>query len=350
MSVWEKQADQFIVDLKRRHIVGSFNTARTTAELIRTVVSTTKWHTAKALIDIVKSVGKKLIEAQPLEFTIGNIVRRILFIIREDYVSLRKATKESEVVRLDRAPSLYNMLGSEEQEEFTEPIRELKASIIEGINELIDELKNLYRNVADQAIEHIHSNEVIMTFGRSQTVSEFLKAAARKRKFEVIVAESGPSLAGQQAALELSQAGISTTLITDAAIFSMMARVNKVIIPTHAVMANGGLIAITGTHMLAVAAKHHSVPLMVCTGLYKLSPLYPNDQDTFNDFISPGSVVRFEDADEINDVHIDCPAYDYIPPELVDLFVTNIGGHNPSYIYRLLVEYYNPEDTLDDQP
>lgn len=74
----------------------------------------------------------------------------------------------------------------------------------------------------------IHSNEVIMTFGRSQTVSEFLKAAARKRKFEVIVAESGPSLAGQQAALDLSAAGISTTLISDAAIFAMMARVNKV--------------------------------------------------------------------------------------------------------------------------
>lgn len=67
-----------------------------------------------------------------------------------------------------------------------------------------------------------------MTFGRSQTVSEFLKAAARKRKFEVIVAESGPSLAGQQAALDLSAAGISTTLISDAAIFAMMARVNKV--------------------------------------------------------------------------------------------------------------------------
>jgi hypothetical protein len=42
-------------------------------------------------------------------------------------------------------------------EEFTEPIRELKASIIEGINELIDELKNLYRNIAEQAIERIKS-------------------------------------------------------------------------------------------------------------------------------------------------------------------------------------------------
>ena len=48
-------------------------------------------------------------------------------------------------------------------------------------------------NIAAQALDHIHSNEVIMTAGYSKTVEAFLKAAARKRKFEVIVTESAPS-------------------------------------------------------------------------------------------------------------------------------------------------------------
>jgi translation initiation factor eIF-2B subunit beta len=69
----------------------------------------------------------------------------------------------------------------------------LKSNILEGINELIEELGSLYKNIADQALDHIHANEVIMTYGKSRTVEEFLKAAARKRKFEVIVAESAPS-------------------------------------------------------------------------------------------------------------------------------------------------------------
>ena len=47
-------------------------------------------------------------------------------------------------------------------------------------------------NIAMQALEHIHSNEVIMTIGRSRTVEAFLKDAARKRKFHVIVAECAP--------------------------------------------------------------------------------------------------------------------------------------------------------------
>ena len=38
------------------------------------------------------------------------------------------------------------------------------------------------------------------------------------------------------------------------------------------------------------------------------------------------------------------PRCDKVPPELVDLFVTNTGPHHPSYVYRLLSELYAPED------
>lgn len=40
------------------------------------------------------------------------------------------------------------------------------------------------------------------------------------------------------------------------------------------------------------------------------------------------------------------PAYDYIPPNLVDLYITNMGGLQPSYIYRLLAEYYHRDDLI----
>lgn len=46
----------------------------------------------------------------------------------------------------------------------------------------------------------------------------------------------------------------------------------QVIIGTQTVLANGGLRAINGTHTLALAAKHHSTPLIVCAPMFKLSP------------------------------------------------------------------------------
>lgn len=148
-------------------------------------------------------------------------------------------------------------------------------------------------------------------------------------------------------AINLAKAKIKTTLISDVAIFAMMSRVNKVIIGTRTVMANGGLRAISGSHAVARAAKHYSVPVMVLLPLYKLSPLYlySHEQDGFNDHISPTQGV-INDANEslLEKIHVYNPVYDYVPPELVTLFITNTGGNAPSYVYRLLSELYHPDD------
>lgn len=46
-------------------------------------------------------------------------------------------------------------------------------------------------------------------------------------------------------------------------------------------------------------------------------------------------VLSFEVPDSLSDsVFL---TYSFVQ---VDLFITNSGGHNPSYIYRLLAEYY----------
>ena len=43
-------------------------------------------------------------------------------------------------------------------------------------------------------------------------------------------------------------------------------------------------------------------------------------------------------------VHIPSPAFDYVPPHLISLFVTDMGGYTPSYVYRLLAEFYDRND------
>ncbi len=200
----------------------------------------------------------------------------------------------------------------------------------EEIGTLIDEIKNVYSQIAEQAIEHIHAKEVIMTYGVSKTVIAFLKEAAKFRKFEVIVAESAPTYEGHTMANQLTELGIECTVITDSAVFAMMACVNKVIIGTHGVMANGGLIAHSGGLNIATAAKHYSVPVVVVAGLYKLCPLYAFDQDTFNEHVAPTQILKFEDdgSDRIDVVN---PAFDYIAPELVGLYITN---EYDTYIHR----------------
>jgi translation initiation factor eIF-2B subunit beta len=52
-----------------------------------------------------------------------------------------------------------------------------------------------------------------------------------------------------------------------------------VLVGAHAVLANGGVIAPAGVHLVALAAQRHSIPFVVLVGLHKLSPLFPHDPE-----------------------------------------------------------------------
>ncbi|KAF8395654.1 hypothetical protein HHK36_019604 [Tetracentron sinense] len=83
--------NEFVIKLKRRKVEGSHATARQTAELLRSAISQQRLpyrNQAGALIDAVNAVGEQLISANPVELAVGNIVRRVLHIIREEDLSL----------------------------------------------------------------------------------------------------------------------------------------------------------------------------------------------------------------------------------------------------------------------
>ncbi|XWS65524.1 hypothetical protein CRYUN_Cryun05aG0120500 [Craigia yunnanensis] len=86
--------NDFLSKLKKRKIEGSQATAKQTAELLRSVISQTRvpyTNQSAALIDSVKAVGERLIAANPVELAVGNIVRHVLHIIREEDLSMTTA-------------------------------------------------------------------------------------------------------------------------------------------------------------------------------------------------------------------------------------------------------------------
>ncbi|KAL2461143.1 NagB/RpiA/CoA transferase-like superfamily protein [Abeliophyllum distichum] len=428
--------NEFLIKLKKRKIEGSKATAKLTAELLRSFISQKRLpHTnqAGALIDAVKAVGEELIDANPVELAVGNIVRRVLHIIREEDLSLTTAAvgglslsaesdNEDDVDQGDhpalsaaavaaaarstlRPPSLQTLLedmphstavpqpsssggdseGKSKSADKNSMTRKLKHNVIEAVNELIQDISTCHELIAEQAVEHIHQNEVILTLGSSRTVTEFLCAAKeKKRSFRVFVAEGAPRYQGHALAKELAARGLQTTVITDSAVFAMISRVNMVIVGAHAVMANGGVIAPVGLNMVALAAQRHAVPFVVLAwgsqvlpcyvvllcnqaeltiSIEKmlaygniLCPLYPHNPEVLlNELKSPSELLDFGEFSDCLDfgcgsgsplLHVVNPAFDYVPPNLVSLFITDTGGHNPSYMYRLLADYYSADDLV----
>ncbi|KAI4339094.1 hypothetical protein MLD38_024070 [Melastoma candidum] len=400
--------NEFILKLKKRKIEGSQATARQTAVLLRSVISQQRipyTSQAAALIDAVRAVGEQLIAANPIELAVGNIVRRVLHIIREEDLSLTTAAIEglnvSSVSDDDgdtdkddtpglsaaalaaaarstlRPPSLQTLLedlpdssaiphtsssggdsdGKSKSADKSTRSRKLKHDVIEAINELIQDIDTCHDQIAEQAVEHIHHNEVILTLGSSKTVLEFLCAAKeKKRSFRVFVAEGAPRYQGHLLAKELVARGLQTTLITDSAVFAMISRVNMVIVGAHVVMANGGVIAPVGLNMVALAAQRHAVPFVVLAGCHKLCPLYPHNPEVLlNELRSPSELLDFGEFSDCMDfgygtgtplLHVVNPTFDYVPPKLVSLFITETGGHDPSYMYRLIADYYSADDLV----
>ena len=64
----------------------------------------------------------------------------------------------------------------------------------------------------------------------------------------MLVCETAPLFSGHATANILQKEGMQVSLVTDASVYSLMSRVDKVMISSTAIMANGGLIAASGAY------------------------------------------------------------------------------------------------------
>ncbi|KAG6468720.1 hypothetical protein ZIOFF_073413 [Zingiber officinale] len=91
--------------------------------------------------------------------------------------------------------------------------------------------------------------------------------------------------------------------------------------------------------------------------LLQLCPLYPHNPELLlNDFKCPSELLDFGEFSDCMDydgqlgdsppIRVENPAFDYVAPKLVSLFITDMGGHSPSYVYRLIADYYSAEDLV----
>ena len=125
-----------------------------------------------------------------------------------------------------------------------------------------------------------------------------------------------------------------------------MCRVNKVILSPLAVMADGGAICACGHMRIAAAAMEFSIPVLCIATTYMLTPIFAHTQDQLlNQLKSPSDILSYSTDYNVDSmVQVVVPSFDYLPPSNIAIYVTNNGSYQPSYIYRLLTECYDPVD------
>lgn len=351
----EALIEPVVLKLKRRQYKEAKESALAITHLLMRVISAARWNYISDLITLIRKVGLCLDRAQPREIVTGNIVRRVLAIIRDECETEEPGQNSTNGMM----SSMFSLLSTNDTENRHQNYMQLKkqtsdfrAIIIQGILDLEDEIANVSEGLETLSADLIHDNEILLTpTPTSDTVLQILIKARAKRKFSVLVTENYPNNieATHKFVKALTDNNIETILIPDSTVFAIMSRVGKVIVGSSAVFANGGCMSNSGVSNVVECAKEHRTPVFAVAGLYKLSPLYPFDRDDLIEVGNSCKVLNYGDYEAIENVDVIVnPLDDYISPEHIDIYITNIGGFAPSFIYRIVLDNYDPEDNSFD--
>ena len=76
---------------------------------------------------------------------------------------------------------------------------------------------------------------------------------------------------------------------------------------------------------------------------YKLTPLHPIDSSTYNELLSPDTIFTPKEGDDMKYIQAVMPKYDYVPPKLIGLIITDKEGYTSDNIYRAFNELYGKQ-------
>ncbi len=159
-------------------------------------------------------------------------------------------------------------------------------------------------------------------------------AAEEGKRISVFSMETRPLLQGARlTSFELTENGIDTTLICDNMAASVLAKgkVAAIFTGCDRVAANGDAANKIGTHMLAILAKHFSVPFYVCAPYSTVDFSTPTGKDIIIEQRSANEVrsLWYEKSMVTEKAKIYNPAFDVTPAELITAFITEKGIKSP---------------------
>ncbi|XP_054979540.1 translation initiation factor eIF-2B subunit delta isoform X1 [Sorex araneus] len=182
------------------------------------------------------------------------------------------------------------------------------------------------------AYKKISNGDVILVYGCSSLVSRILQEAwAQGRRFRVVVVDSRPRLEGRHTLRSLVRAGVPASYLLIPAASYVLPEVSKVLLGAHALLANGFVMSRVGTAQLALVARAHNVPVLVCCETYKFCERVQTDAFVSNELDDPDDLLCERDCITLANwqnqpsLRLLNLVYDVTPPELVDLVITELG-------------------------
>lgn len=215
-----------------------------------------------------------------------------------------------------------------------------QSSLPKKIDKFVKEQKDSLAKAAKIGANRIKDGDTVMTICNSTGALETIKEAAKTKKINVICCETRPRNQGYLSAAFMAKNKIPCTLIVDSAARFAMEEfdVDKVVVGADVVAANGAVANKIGTSQLALVAKEANVPVIVVAETIKFSP-----QTYLGEMIEVEEREHAEIRSPMKGVKMWNPAFDFTPPEYIDVIVTEDGVISPHMAYEVIRDKFKWE-------
>lgn len=352
------------------------------------------------LLDVLSHLGRRLTRARPRDMVIANVVRRVLALVRsedaeaqaaregglngspsdqaQDTCSATQSPKRAgHELERNGAPqlggradagepsffksSMLDLFSAEEQLDNTTPVSSqarppkgddakldgLREDILDGLQELQDEVKQAEEQIAEYAPQYIHNRAVVLVNQTSRVAQRFLVAAAKKAKFTAIFVESSsryhyrgapasshPSssvppdtMSRQEFLAPLKKVGISVSVVSLTSLPPILKWCTHLITVPSIVFADGSYLGPAGLDMLVGAAQDHDILVLMLSAVYMIAPL---TQLNYEGLLSPDRSNLsswYEDTDLLGSssgIKLRAVDDEHVRPNPSTLLITNL--------------------------
>ncbi|GIQ79413.1 initiation factor 2B-related [Kipferlia bialata] len=356
--------------LQRDAFTTSKEVALQTVAFLRHLIRVSRVKLIVLLLEVVKQTGHALQSAAPHTVIVGNVCLSVLLRLKEEYDVMEGS--DTPLVLNPTLRDRFDIASSKRKDNFQRLDLDAKAQMVEACDTFSETIRSEARDIAKYSLEHIHSDDIVLTVGYSEVVAEFLRFAAKTRRFTVVVCERAPFYDGHamvraltnpaggapvrpkgkgsvrhpnQANAEPEAEKMSVVLIPDATSYAFMARVTKVIVQPECVFLNGDLFCKAGAAVIASAAMANCVPVVALSGSYRLSPGLA-DPARLVSFAPPELLLSgHAGVDSHGGMNPLVPLNDIVNASVCKVVVTQFGGIAAQHAFRVVQQQYDARDT-----
>lgn len=203
---------------------------------------------------------------------------------------------------------------------------------------LQDRLKTIKSLIRINGISLLKDGDNVFTHCHSSSVEEILKEAKEKGiNFTVYLTETRPKFQGRIMAERLVKSGIKVVMIPDSLASFLISKedkikINLVILGADAIFSDGSCYNKIGSYGIALSAKSAEIPLYIASSLLKFS----SEKELLIEERKEEEIWE-KKPDGVKILNL---AFDKIPQQLINAFVTEFGVIKPEKIFLTVKKNY----------